>query len=105
MTGQSGRIFIVIALLISGLGFGEAYLIAPSSAEAAPAESGNKDHSQQCKEIDSELFGLSVEVNEGVDPIELGRLFSASDGTPAVLTIVTDIDDDGDAQGIDFTAS
>ena len=98
------RVQLILAIVIAGLGLVQISPQVMHSANAAALASGS-NKKNPCVAIDDSYKGITVAVNEGPDAMEVGQVFSANDGTLAVLTVISDIDDDGDTQGIDFVAS
>jgi hypothetical protein len=103
MTGRAGRLLLVLLVgaatgwWLDGLPFG--------AARRADASLDGGTVPARCREADPTWSEIGVDLGGAHEPITPGRVFRLSDGTIAVLVVVTAATADGNATAFDFAAS
>jgi hypothetical protein len=105
MIGRAGRLLTVLAIGVSGWWLAAPLLTGPTGAGHPAAAADGKSTPKTCREANPAWSEIAVDLTAEGPSIEPGRVFRLSDGTIAVLLVITEANGDGQATAFDFSAS
>ncbi len=105
MTGRAGRLLLVIAVVLAARLVGIPPFGGPERTGSAISAVDGITVPASCAEANPGWSEVGVDLASNDPPIAPGRVFHVSDGTIAVLVVVTAANEEGRATSFDFSAS
>src|SRR4051812_47324745 len=103
MIGRAGRLLLVFVIGVAGWWLAAPLLAGPTEVGHSMAASDGQPMPKSCQEANPAWSEVAVDLKADEPAIAPGRVFRLSDGTIAVLVVVTAANGDGQATAFDFS--
>jgi hypothetical protein len=105
MIGRFGRLLLVPVFAVAGWWLGGPLVAGPAQVGHSIAATDGQSVPKNCHDADPAWSEIAVDLKAVEPAIEPGRVFRLSDGTIAVLLVITAANGAGQATAFDFSAS